>query len=265
MISPISTSATLSARNHLNRNQQSLADVARRLATGRRINTGKDDPAGLIASERLAAGIKALEAETKALQRVDSNARIAEGHAAELSTLFSDLNVLVISSANQAGMSSAEIAANQMQIDSTVASIQRFAGNAVGALDGVSLPGDGNADVAALYNGAVAAAMSVQSGGANDLSSGNFEAASAAISQAATDIATARGHVGSYQKDVIGPQVRSNQVSIENLTASRSRIVDTDYALEMSNYIRDQVLVKAGIMVLKIAQQQAATVLDLLA
>ena len=249
----------------MNRNQRSLVEVARRLATGRRINSGKDDPAGLIASEGLSAAIRSLEAETKALQRVDSNARIAEGHATELSTLFSDLNVLIISSANQAGMSSAEIAANQMQIDSTVASIQRFAGDANASLDGVSLPDGGNAEVAALYNGAVAAAVSVQSGGANDLSSGNFEAASTAITQAATDIATARGQVGSYQMDVIGPQIRSNRVGIENLSASRSRIVDTDYAEEMSNLNRDKVLVKAGIMVLKIAQQQAATVLDLLA
>ncbi|MCH7925340.1 MAG: flagellin, partial [Planctomycetes bacterium] len=66
MISPISNVRTLSALHQLNRNQNFLFETMKRLATGRRINSGKDDPAGLISSERLAAEIRALEAESRA-------------------------------------------------------------------------------------------------------------------------------------------------------------------------------------------------------
>ena len=264
MLSPLSTSGTLSILSQLDRNQRSLNESFKRLATGRRINSGKDDPAGLISSEQLAAEIRSLEAQTRSLRRVESNAYIAEGHASELSSLYRDLNGLVVASANQAGMSDAEIAATQMQIDSTVASIRRFTGDATTAMNGVNLPNGGNAEVQTLYNNALATAASVQSGGANDLSSGNFEAAQAALQQAGVDIATARGRVGAYQKNVIGPQIRSNQVAYENLSESRSRIADTDYALEMSNLGRAKVLTSAGMKLLKISQQQAKTVLSLL-
>ena len=265
MISPISSSSTLSARFQLNQNQNALAQTLKRLATGRKINSGRDDPAGLISSEQLKAEIRALEAATKSLHRADSNVRIAEGNASQLSTLFQDLNSLVVAGANQGAMSDEEIAANQMQIDSTVESIQRFAGDAFASLSGFNIPDGGNAGVEALYNDALAAAASVRTGGANALSTGNFEAAQTAVQDAALAVATARGRLGAYQRNSIGPQIRSGQIAIENLTASRSRIVDADYAVETSKLAQQQVLVAAGMQTLKIIQQQAGSILDLLA
>lgn len=260
----ISAGNTLFAQNQLNRNQASLREVSKRLATGLKINTGKDDPAGLIVSERLSAELKSLRAQNRGYQRNDSNANIAAGHAAQLSSLFQDLNVLVLSSSNQAGMSKAEIAANQMQIDNISSSIQRFANDASAALNGVNLPDGGNAKVEALYDNARVAAASVKSGGANDLASGNYEAAQTALDSAGTDIATARGTIGTYQKDTIGPQIRSNLIAIENITESRSRIRDTDYAVETSNLVRAGILTDVGVKILKIAQEQARSVLALL-
>ena len=131
MLSPISSASTLSARFQLDRNQRNLFLTTQRLATGKKINSGRDDPAGLISSERLKAEIKALEMETRSLRRADTRVRITEGHASQVSSLFRDLDALVIASANTAGMSREEIAANQMQIDSTVESIRRFGGDAV--------------------------------------------------------------------------------------------------------------------------------------
>ena len=265
MLSPISSASTLSARFQLNRNLSDLFETTKRLSTGKRINSGKDDPAGLISSEQLKAEIKALEAQTRSLRRADSNVRISEGHASQLSSLFGDLDALVIASANTAGMSDEEIAANQMQIDSTVESIRRFGGDAVNSLGGFNMPHGGNEAAASAINGAIATALSVQSGGANDLASGNFEAASTALRAAMTSVATVRGQLGSFQKNNIGPQVRSNQITIENLTASRSRIVDADFAVETSKLNRLTVLVAAGFKTLKIAQLQGNSILDLLA
>ena len=73
------------------------------------------------------------------------------------------------------------------------------------------MPGTGNADVVSAYDSALAAAASVQSGGANDLSTGNYSAAQTALRDASTAIATARGRIGGYQKDVLEPRLRPNQ------------------------------------------------------
>ncbi len=256
--------ASLSAQRALGSTQRKLSDVFKRLASGRRINAGKDDPAGLIASERLSAELGRMEAQSRSLQRADANAAIAEGHGAQLSGLYNDLNVLVIAGSNEAGMSKEEIAANQMQIDNTVASIQRIQGPAFDSLSGFQMDGYANDEVEAHYDSAYAAAVAVRSGGGNDLSSGNFEVASTALKQAATDIAIARGKIGGYQKNVIGPQLRSNAITFENLTESRSIIRDADFAVEMSNLNKLQILSVSGMKVLKIAQQTPRSVLDLL-
>jgi len=252
------------AQHALYRNQAELFRTLTRLATGRRINSGRDDPAGLIAGERLGARIRVLEAETKSLHRADTYANISEGHTSQLSSLMGELNGLVVASANQAGMSDEEIAANQMQIDSIVTSIERFRNDAVTSLDGFNMPDGGNAEVANLINGAASAVSSLRSGGANSLASGDLESAQDVILGAINSVATARGRIGSYQRYAVAPRIHSNQVAIENLTASRSRITDTDYALETSNLTRSRILNTANIAVLKIAQQQGASVLALL-
>ena len=238
--------------------------VFARLSSGRRINSGKDDPAGLIASERLASEIKSLEAQNRSIQRADANARIAEGHAVEVSSMLTEMRGLVIAGANTAGMSDAERAANQMQIDSLAVSISRFTNNAVTSLDGFNMPNGGNAIVEAQFVQAQAGVMSLVSGGANDLASGNFEAADAALSTAITAVATGRGRIGGYQKDVLMPTLRSNRITLENLSESRSLIADTDFAVEMSNLNRNQVLMAAGIKALVLTQQQPRSVLALL-
>lgn len=264
MLSPLSSGNSLSALFSLQRTQRSMATSLARLASGRRINSGRDDPAGLIASERLSAEIKSLEAQNRSIQRADANARIAEGHAVEVSSMLIEMRGLVVASANSAGMSDAERAANQMQIDSLAGSITRFTDNAVDSLDGFNMPNGGNAVVEGEFVQAQAGAMSVVTGGANDLASGNFEAADAALSAAITAVATGRGRIGGFQKDVLMPTLRSNRVALENLTESRSRIVDTDFAVEMSNLNRGQLLTVAGMKVLALVQQQPRSVLALL-
>ncbi len=254
----------MGARFALARTQNSLQDIFKRLATGRKINSGKDDPAGLISSEQLSAELKMLEAETRGLQRANASANIAEGHASQLSSLYIDLNVLVVASANQAGMSNEEIAANQMQIDNIVGNIERISGDSITSLEKINIPNGGNAKATTSYSTALAAAVSVRSGGVNDLSSGNFEAAQTALRGAIIEVAAARGRIGGFQKDVVAPQIISNRIAIENLSESRSRIVDTDFAVETSKLARAKVLQAAGISVLKISQRQAASILDLL-
>ncbi len=264
MVTPIATTSVLMARHALSRNQAGLFRTTTRLATGRRINAGKDDPAGLISSERLAAELKALEAETRSLRRADAFANISEGHTSQLSTLMGELNGLLVASANQAGLSDAEIQANQMQIDNIVTNIERVRNDAVASLGGFNMPDSGSTEIENLISGAASAVSSLRSGGGNSLASGNFEAAQTAINSAISDVATARGRIGTYQKYTVEPSIRSNQIAFENLSESRSRIADTDFAVETSNLTRFTILSEMSVQVLKIAQQQGKSVLSLL-
>ncbi len=118
---------SLIARRALDLNNQSLNQALERLSTGLRINTGKDDPAGLIASETLRSSIRAIDSAISNANRADTIVAVAEGGLQEVSSLLLDLEALVDQSANEAGLTEQEIAANQLQIDSILQSIDRLA------------------------------------------------------------------------------------------------------------------------------------------
>ena len=118
---------SLIARRNVDSNYMSLNQSLQRLSTGLRINTGKDDPAGLIASETLRSRIAAIGEAIDNATRADTVVAIAEGGLQEISALLIELESLIDQSANEAGLSNDEISANQLQIDSILQSIDRLA------------------------------------------------------------------------------------------------------------------------------------------
>ena len=98
-----------------------------RLSTGLRINTGKDDPPGLIASEALRATKTAIEAAQYNIVRAGNVVSVAESGLAEINRLLTDLEELVDKSSNEAGLTDAERNANQLEIDAILTSINRIA------------------------------------------------------------------------------------------------------------------------------------------
>jgi len=115
------------ARRVLNFQNKTLTTSLERLSTGLRINRGSDDPAGLIASETLRAEQKAISAAISNAQRAEQVANVAEGGLQEINNLLVELQSLVGSSANDAGVSAEEKDANQLQIDSILQTIDRVA------------------------------------------------------------------------------------------------------------------------------------------
>ncbi|HNO76843.1 MAG TPA: flagellin [Phycisphaerae bacterium] len=115
------------AQGRLRNNTNDLQTRLERLATGLRINRGKDDPAGLIASEILRSEIKAIDQAIDNSQRAINVVSTAEGAINETSSLLLDLRALLVSSANDGALSPEEIEANQLEIDSLIASIDRIA------------------------------------------------------------------------------------------------------------------------------------------
>lgn len=118
------------AQRVLRYQNNALTTSLERLSTGLRINRGKDDPAGLIASENLRAGINAIGAAIKNAQRAEQVINVAEGGLQEISNLLVDLQSLIGQSANEAGISAEEKDANQLQINSILQTIDRLAGSA---------------------------------------------------------------------------------------------------------------------------------------
>ncbi|NBC10939.1 MAG: flagellin [Planctomycetes bacterium] len=121
--------SSLLSQRILNQQNNTLSKSLERLSTGFRINRGADDPAGLIASERLRSEKTAIEAAIGNAERADQVVNIAEGGLQEINSLLLEVQGLVGQSANDAGLSDDEKAANQLQIDSILQTIDRIAGS----------------------------------------------------------------------------------------------------------------------------------------
>lgn len=122
----INNSNTLTLLNILNQTTASQTDTMRQLTTGKRINSGKDDPAGLVALASLNAEITAVETSLTNNQRTDSILTVADGAVSEITSLLSEIERLVVASTSDANLTDAEIAANQAQVDDAITAIDRI-------------------------------------------------------------------------------------------------------------------------------------------
>ena len=105
---------------------------------------------------------------------------------------------------------------------------------------------------------------SVASGGANSLVAGKQAEAGLIIDLAIDQVAVLRGRLGAFERNTLNTSYNSQAVALENLTASESRVRDTDFAKETAELSRAQVLVSAGTSVLALANSTSQSVLQLL-
>src|SRR5690606_32268266 len=123
----ITNVSSLLAQRILGQNNHTLTKSLERLSTGLAINRGADDPAGLIASEKLRAEKAAIGAAIGNAERADQILNIAEGGLQEINNLLVELQSLIGQTANDAGLSDDERKANQLQVDSILQTIDRIA------------------------------------------------------------------------------------------------------------------------------------------
>lgn len=121
---------SLIAQSNLSRSNEDLQVRLERLSTGLRLNRGKDDPAGLIISERIRSDLEGVSQGIKNAERASSVIATTEGALVEVSDLLNSVRALIVESANTGGNSAEERAANQLQIDSAIESITRIANTA---------------------------------------------------------------------------------------------------------------------------------------
>ena len=119
--------ASLQAMHRLSRNNNELATRLQRLSSGLKINTGKDAPAALIASETLRSEINGIHQAIDNSQRANNVVNTAEGALGEVSALLLEIQALTNEAANTGALSQQEIQANQLQVDAILNSVNRIA------------------------------------------------------------------------------------------------------------------------------------------
>ena len=122
-----SNPTALSAQFQLTRNMGALSDTLTRLSTGLRINSGKDDPAGLIASELLKAQITGTNRAITNTQRATGLIATADASLGQISNLLNDIKGLTVEAAQTGTMTEQQLMANQLQVDAAINSIDRIA------------------------------------------------------------------------------------------------------------------------------------------
>ena len=119
-----------------------------------------------------------------------------------------------------------------------------------------------------LSNGQLNFLSSLKTGETNSLKSskgrGDFSAASDVLEKSIDEVSLLRGRLGAFERNILEPNIRSLQTSVENLTSSESRIRDADFAMETSRLTRAQILTSSTTSALALANQGAQQVLQLL-
>ncbi len=150
--------SSLVAQNILGRTNDGLQTALNRLSTGLRINTGKDDPSGLIASELLRSDIAGVTEAISNSERANQVIATADSALSEVTSLLNDIRGLVTEAANSGALSEEQVEANQLQIDSSLEALNRIAQTASfqgkrlldGSLDFITVGGDGYDTIADL-------------------------------------------------------------------------------------------------------------------
>ncbi|AJF07548.1 flagellin [Geoalkalibacter subterraneus] len=266
--------ASLNAQRNLGSSQSALGTAMQRLSSGLRINSAKDDAAGLAISNRMTSQIRGLNQAVRNANDGISLAQTAEGALQETTNLLQRMRELAVQSSN--GTNTTEDQASlDAEFQQLITEIDRIStdtsfnnqtllnGDFSGATNAMvfQIGADAAQTIAVEIAGAGAAALSI-----NALNVLTFSAAQSAITQIDAAIGTvdsSRGNLGAVQNRLESTIANLSNVS-ENVSAARSRILDADIAQETSNMTKFNILQQAGTSILAQANQAPQLALSLL-
>jgi flagellin len=255
--------AAFNAYRNLSATDGAMGKSLEKLSSGLRINRAADDAAGLAISEGLRSQIGGLKVGARNAQDGISLAQTAEGALTEVHSMLQRMNDLAVQYANgtQSTDSQAAIEAEFTELTGEVTRIQantKFNGITLfGGTDLAFQTGFAEADAITITG---ATALADFTGGISGLTAaGGSDAVQAQI----TAVSTQRAALGAIQNR-FEHTLNNVNVAVENLSASESRIRDTDMAQEMVSFTRSQILSQAGTAMLAQANQSSQGVLSLL-
>jgi flagellin len=263
------------AYRNLTTTSNGLSKSLERLSSGMRINRAADDAAGLSISENLKSQINGFQRASSNAQDGISLLQTAEGALNETTNLLQRVRDLAVQASNTGASDQAARDAIGKEVTQALNEIDRISSATVfgnkNLLDNSQSSGftfhvgyNGqsynqiNVKIGAMSSGALKL-----SGLAATITGTNAAAALASIDAAITNVSGVRSDIGSYQNR-LESTITNLGVAVENLSASRSRIADTDMASEMTNFSKLQILQQAGTAMLGQANSLQQGVLSLL-
>src|SRR5690606_26050804 len=270
MLTVNSNIASLNAQRNLQGSTNALTTAMERLSSGSRINSAKDDAAGLQISNRLTSQINGLNVAARNANDGISMAQTAEGALQEATNILQRMRELALQSAN--GSNSTEDQASlDAEYQEMIEELGRIADTtSFGSKDNLLLDGSMATvafQVGAYSNQTIEIDCSVDVSGLTAV--GDITTAANAqteIDAIDADIATIdafRAELGAVQNRFESTIANLQNIS-ENVSAARSRIMDTDYAVETANLTKNQIMQQAGTAMLSQANQLPQAVLSLL-
>lgn len=266
---------SLNAQRNLTSSQSSLSTSLQRLSSGLRVNSAKDDAAGLAIATRMTAQGRGMTVAIRNANDAISLAQTAEGALGQLKDHMLRMRDLAVQSAN-ATNTSGDRQALDNEYQQLLAEVSRvytqtsFNGLKILGADANTLTFQVGAnsgetvDIATQNLSAMYATLSATSiTGTNEAVSANSVSALAQIDIALTTLNEQRSLYGAAQSRFEGI-IGILQVSVENQTAAASRIMDADYAAETAALTRAQILQQAGTAMLSQANSLPNNVLSLL-
>jgi len=272
--------ASLNAQRNLNASQGSLATSMQRLSSGLRVNSAKDDAAGLSIAERMNSQVRGMNVAVRNANDGISMAQTAEGALAQVSNSLQRMRELAVQSRNASNSSSDKDSLNKefAQLQSEIGRVlggTTFNGKHILGADATALTfqigANTTADDAITISTSDMTVDPTITAVTNSTTAlidhtANFSAIGTVIDnidQAIDNINDTRATFGATQSrfDAI---ITNLQVGVENQSAARSRIMDADFAAETANMSRAQVLQQAGTAMVAQANQLPNQVLKLL-
>lgn len=263
---------SLNAQRNLNSSQGALATALQRLSSGMRVNSAKDDAAGLAIATRMTAQGRGMAVAIRNANDGISLAQTAEGALGTIQEHLLRMRDLAVQSAN-ATNTSGDRSQLENEFSQLKAEIQRiytqttFNGLKILSTDAGAKSFQVGANTGEMVNITTQNLSGMYSGvSANHVTGGTAAAASASIGSidiALNTLTSQRSTYGAAQSRFEGV-ISILQVSRENQTAAASRIMDADYAAETAALTRAQILQQAGTAMLAQANSIPNNVLSLL-
>jgi flagellin len=283
------TAAAVTA-NALTKNERAMSQAMERLSTGQRINSAGDDAAGLAISSRMTSQLNGLNMAVRNANDAVSLVQTADGALVEVTNMLQRMRELAVQ-ASSGTMSSTDKTALNTEFEALTTEIERVADNT--QWNGTNLLNGASAfsfQVGANASQTISLTIADFETEESSMTSGIFEALAdgvtsnndgsgddldsldltSAASTAITYIDTALGRVDAHRA-TLGATINRLEYAADNLSnvaqntsASRSRILDADYASETTELARTQIIQQAATAMLSQANQQAQSVLALL-
>lgn len=266
-------SISLNAQRNQAASQSSLATSMQRLSSGLRVNSAKDDAAGLAIAERMNAQVKGMNVAVRNSNDAISMMQTAEGAMGKIGDNVQRIRELAVQSANGT-LGQDDRDALQLEVDQLQEEILRVVDNS--KFNGVALF-DGS------DKGTVTFQVGADSSDTIDADTAGFDLKAGLKTYAAVDISDAKAAAGAIDdmdadlktvntgRSTAGALqsrfeavISQLQVTAENTASARGRIMDADFASETANLSRAQILQQAGTAMISQANQLPQQVLQLL-